>query len=87
MGGFPFYGVVNNDFVMIKGCCIGPKKKVLVLRKTLLNQTSRFSQEQINLKFIDTSSKMGHGRFQTSNEKAKFYGRTEAKDAKKEQKQ
>jgi large subunit ribosomal protein L3e len=89
MGGFPFYGVVNNDFVMIKGCCIGPKKKVLVLRKTLLTQTSRFSQEEINLKFIDTSSKMGHGRFQTPAEKAKFYGRVDANKAaeKKEQKQ
>jgi len=26
------------------------------------------------LKFIDTSSKLGHGRFQTQDEKAKFYG-------------
>merc|ERR1712137_396713 len=25
MGGFPHYGEVNNDFVMIKGCCMGPK--------------------------------------------------------------
>jgi len=79
MGGFPRYGVVKNDFIMIKGCCIGPKKKVLVLRKTLLNQISRTSQEEITLKFIDTSSKMGHGRFQTSTEKAKFYGRSAAK--------
>ena len=23
MGGFPHYGEVNNDFVMIRGCCIG----------------------------------------------------------------
>ena len=33
MGGFPHYGEVNNDFLMIKGCCIGPKKRVLTLRK------------------------------------------------------
>jgi len=33
MGGFPHYGEVNNDFVMIKGCCVGPKKRVLTLRK------------------------------------------------------
>jgi len=26
------------------------------------------------LKFIDTSSKIGHGRFQTADEKSKFYG-------------
>merc|ERR1712018_236930 len=29
MGGFPHYGEVKQDFVMIKGCCIGPKKRVL----------------------------------------------------------
>merc|ERR1711972_1280536 len=28
MGGFPHYGMVKQDFVMIKGCCIGPKKRV-----------------------------------------------------------
>ena len=33
MGGFPHYGLVKQDFVMIKGCCIGPKKRVLTLRK------------------------------------------------------
>ena len=33
MGGFPHYGEVKPDFVMIKGCCIGPKKRVLTLRK------------------------------------------------------
>jgi len=32
MGGFPHYGVVRDDFLMIKGCCVGPKKKVLMLR-------------------------------------------------------
>lgn len=33
MGGFPHYGEVNQDFVMIKGCCAGPKKRVVCLRK------------------------------------------------------
>jgi len=33
MGGFPHYGEVNNDFLMIKGCCVGPKKRVITLRK------------------------------------------------------
>lgn len=32
-GGFPHYGEVNNDFVMVKGCVVGPKKRVLTLRK------------------------------------------------------
>ena len=33
MGGFPHYGEVKNDFVMVKGCVVGPKKRVLTLRK------------------------------------------------------
>lgn len=74
MGGFPHYGVVREDFVMVKGCVLGPKKRLITLRKSLVPQTSRKALEQINLKFVDTSSKWGHGRFQTSEEKKKFYG-------------
>ena len=37
MGGFPHYGLVKQDFVMIKGCCVGPKKRVLTLRKVYTN--------------------------------------------------
>jgi len=74
MGGFPRYGVVNEDFIMIKGACPGVKKRVITLRKSLLAQTSRSAKEQIALKFIDTSSKFGHGRFQTADEKTKFTG-------------
>jgi len=75
MGGFPHYGVVNQDFLMIKGCCVGPKKRVLTLRKSLFVHTKRASLEQIELKFIDTSSKYGHGRFQTHAEKKSFMGK------------
>jgi large subunit ribosomal protein L3e len=75
LGGFPHYGTVRDDFIMIKGCCVGPKKRVVLLRKSLFPQVSRFSLEEVNLKFIDTSSKMGHGRFQTGDEKSRFYGR------------
>ncbi|XP_018398133.1 PREDICTED: 60S ribosomal protein L3 [Cyphomyrmex costatus] len=74
MGGFPHYGEVNNDFIMIKGCCMGPKKRVITLRKSLLVHTKRSALEKINLKFIDTSSKFGHGRFQTAADKASFMG-------------
>lgn len=63
---------------MIKGCCVGTKKRVVMLRKSLLNQISRTAHEEITLKFIDTASKMGHGRFQTVEEKNKFFGRTAA---------
>jgi large subunit ribosomal protein L3e len=81
LGGFPHYGVVNNDYVMIKGCCVGTKKRALILRKTLVPQVKRSALEQINLKFIDTSSKIGHGRFQTGEEKSRFYGRQTKKAA------
>merc|ERR1712142_1206401 len=74
MGGFPHYGEVNNDFVMIKGCVVGTKKRVIALRKSLLVQTKRSALEKIDLHFIDTSSKMGHGRFQTPAEKSAFMG-------------
>jgi len=74
LGGFPHYGVVNEDYVMIKGCVVGPKKRVLTLRKSLIPQVKRASLEEITLKFIDTSSKFGHGRFQTKKEKDKFMG-------------
>merc|ERR1712223_1137584 len=74
MGGFPHYSLVKQDFVMIKGCCIGPKKRVLTLRKSLLVHTKRVALEDIKLKFVDTSSKFGHGRFQTPQDKAVFMG-------------
>ena len=34
----------------------------------------RSALEKVTLKFIDTSSKFGHGRFQTLDEKNKFLG-------------
>ncbi|KAM0682178.1 60S ribosomal protein L3, partial [Mitosporidium daphniae] len=74
MGGFPHYGVVDEDFILIKGCCPGVKKRVITLRKALHVPTTRSALEKINLKFIDTSSKFGHGRFQTTEEKTAFMG-------------
>ena len=74
LGGFPHYGEINEDFVMLKGAVVGPKKRVITLRKSLLTHTSRKALEEIELKFIDTSSKFGHGRFQTAAEKDKFMG-------------
>lgn len=75
MGGFPHYGVVNNDFLMLKGCVMGPKKRVITLRKSLIVKFKRRDREEVTLKFIDTSSKFGHGRFQTPQEKANFMGK------------
>merc|ERR1712066_375901 len=76
MGGFPHYGVVRDDYIMIKGCCVGTKKRGVILRKTLHARTTRKLTEDVKIKYIDTTSKFGHGRFQTSEEKAKFYGRS-----------
>merc|ERR1719159_1661898 len=86
MGGFPHYGNVNEDWVMVKGGVMGTRKRIITLRKSLLPQVSRRATEKITLKFIDTSSKFGHGRFQTYDEKAKFYGGAAAKKAKVEEK-
>jgi large subunit ribosomal protein L3e len=74
MGGFPSYGVVKQDYMMLKGCCPGVRRRVITLRKSLHKQTRRVCNEPANLKFIDTSSKFGHGRFQTVEEKRKFMG-------------
>lgn len=83
MGGFPHYGFVRNDFVMIKGSCMGTRKRPITLRHSMMVQTSKKSMEKITLKFIDTSSKFGHGRFQTRAEKKAFLG-TLKKDYEKE---
>jgi large subunit ribosomal protein L3e len=78
MGGFPHYGVVKEDYLMIKGAVPGVKKRPITLRRSLIPQTSRNALEEIKLKFIDTASKFGHGRFQTMEEKARTYGRVKA---------
>ena len=74
MGGFVRYGEVKNDFVMIKGCCPGVKKRIMTLRKSMFTHTSRRSLEKVDLKWIDTSSKFGHGAYQTPAEKRQVIG-------------
>ena len=74
MGGFPHYGEVNHDFLMLKGCVVGTRKRPIILRKSIFPQTYNAALEKIEVKFIDTSSKIGHGKFQTVDEKDKFLG-------------
>jgi len=74
LGGFVHYGSVTEVYVMIKGNIAGTKKRVITLRKSCVPQTSRRALENINLQFIDTSSKFGRGRFQTKEEKDKYFG-------------
>ena len=74
MGGFVHYGQVNNDFVMLKGSVPGVKKRVMTLRKSMFIHTSRRALEKVDLKWIDTSSKFGHGAYQTPAEKKQYLG-------------
>ncbi|KAH0500904.1 60S ribosomal protein L3 [Microtus ochrogaster] len=74
LGGFVHYGEVTNDFIMLKGCVVGTKKQVLTIRKSLRVQTKQRALEKIDLKFIDNTSKIGHRRFQTMEEKRAFIG-------------
>lgn len=71
LGGFVNYGFVKNDYVMVKGPVTGPFKRVVTLRKSLAPKPTT---EEISIKFVDTSSKNGRGRFQTTEEKRAFYG-------------
>ena len=74
LGGFSHYGTVREDYLMIKGSTVGVPKRVLTLRKSFQPTTSRAALEITDLKFIDTSSKFGHGRFQTAVEKREYMG-------------
>lgn len=79
MGGFPHYGIVKNDYLMLRGSVVGSKKRPVTLRLSCHPTTTKASQERINLKWIDTSSKLGHGRFQTQEERNAFIGSTKAR--------
>jgi len=74
VGGFPHYGQITEDWLMLKGCIGGSRKRPITLRKSLVPTSKRSHLEPLNIKFIDTSSKYGHGRFQTLEEKNKFLG-------------
>jgi len=79
LGSWVRYGNVKNDFVMLKGSCPGPVKRVITLRKALRVHTSRAHLEKVQLKYIDTTSKFGHGKFNTPEEKAAFLGQLKIK--------
>lgn len=74
VGGFPHYGIVKEDFLLLRGAVMGPKKRQITIRKTLLAQTKSFATAKLDIKFIDTSSKIGHGKFQSIADKDKFMG-------------
>ena len=70
MGGFPHYGFIQHDYIMLKGCVTGPYKRAITLRKPIHERNIK----EVSIKFVDTSSKIGKGRFQTAEEKEAFYG-------------
>ncbi|KAL8824239.1 MAG: hypothetical protein Q9191_005194 [Dirinaria sp. TL-2023a] len=74
MGGFVRYGEVKNDFILLKGSVPGVKKRIMTLRKSMFTHTSRRALEKVELKWIDTSSKFGHGAYQTAAEKRASLG-------------
>jgi len=84
MGGFVRYGVVKQDYLMIKGTCIGPRKRPITLRKAIIQPSGSGAAEEVDVKFIDTSSQFGNGRFQTPEDKKEHFGTTK-KDRLREQ--
>lgn len=82
LGGFPHYGEVNQDYLLIKGGVMGIRKRPLVMRKSIFPTTRGWMTENVEVKFIDTSSKIGHGRFQTLEEKDKWLGPLASKQKK-----
>ncbi|CAJ0947528.1 unnamed protein product [Ranitomeya imitator] len=71
LGGFVYH------YGEVKLCCLDQRNESFTLRKSHLVQTSRRALEKIDLKFIDTTSKFGHVRFQTAEEKKAFMGSTQ----------
>jgi large subunit ribosomal protein L3e len=60
--------------LLVKGNVPGVKKRVVTLRKSMFVHTSRKALEKVELKWIDTSSKFGHGAYQTPAEKRQYLG-------------
>jgi large subunit ribosomal protein L3e len=60
--------------VLVKGSVPGVKKRVVTLRKSMFIHTKRSALEKVELKWIDTSSKFGHGVYQTAAEKRQHMG-------------
>jgi len=73
MGGFPKYGIVRDDYVIVKGSVPGTPKRPILIKKYSRNSTNNQKNEKIEIKTIDTSSKTGHGKFQTTSSKLFSY--------------
>ncbi|GAB6056063.1 50S ribosomal protein L3 [Methanobacterium movens] len=56
-GGFIKYGLVKNDYLIIKGSLPGPSKRLIILRKAIRAHGKHNDAPQIN--YISTASKQG----------------------------
>lgn len=56
-GGFVKYGLVKNDYMVIKGSVPGPSKRLIILRKAIRSNGKNTDAPQIN--YISTASKQG----------------------------
>jgi len=74
VGGFPHYGKVTEDFVMVRGSVPGSTRRAITLRKPIYPQTKKRQTQEVPIKFLDTSSKTGRGRHQTKKEKRETLG-------------
>jgi len=70
---------LKTTSLWLKVLALESKKDLLLWEKLYWIKPRRVQRKKINLKFIDTSSKFGHGRFQTEDEKNNFMG-TRKKD-------
>ncbi|MGZ7047269.1 MAG: 50S ribosomal protein L3 [Methanobacterium sp.] len=56
-GGFIKYGLVKNNFIMVKGSLPGPTKRLVILRKAV--RSHKKSNEAPEISYISTASKQG----------------------------
>ena len=56
-GGFVKYGLVKNDYVLVKGSLPGPSKRLVILRQPIRPNNKAEDIPQIN--YISTKSKQG----------------------------
>ena len=67
-------GFMTENIVLKKLIFLGSRNYKIICIQSLLVHTKKRALEKISLKFIDTSSKFGHGRFQTHQDKVSFMG-------------
>lgn len=56
-GGFIKYGLVKNDFILVKGSLPGPSKRLVILREAI--RPSKKSEDVPQINYISTKSKQG----------------------------